>query len=95
MLQNVIDKVQEIGYDRCGNCPAYWHNIDYWGEAHEGCSLHRDIYEFCHLSLLPQLVMKPYLKFKERQESKYWDRIYQQEMEKWEQEETTERMNTD
>jgi len=87
LIDNVVDKVKEVGYNRCGKCPAYWHNVDYWGEADEGCLLHKDIFEFCGLSLLPHIVVKPYLKYKMWQEEKQWLAMYEEECEKWEQEE--------
>ncbi|MGO4369360.1 hypothetical protein AB4Z21_00940 [Paenibacillus sp. MCAF20] len=90
MIGAAINKVKEIGYNRCGNCPAFWHNVGYWGEADAGCSLHRDTEEFCLLSLLPQFVAKPYVKLQERCEEKRWDKIYEQEMKKWEHEEASE-----
>lgn len=88
MLGAAIDKVKEIGYNRCGNCPAFWQNVDYFGEADAGCTLHRDTEEFCALSLLPHFLVKPYVKFEERRDERHWMKIYEQESAKWEQEET-------
>jgi hypothetical protein len=72
MLKGIKAKIEDIGYKRCGNCPAHWDSVDYWGEGDEGCTLHRDIFEFCPLSLLPKVVVKPYMKFQEKQEEKYY-----------------------
>lgn len=68
-------KFYEVTRNRCEKCPAFWENVDYWGEYDAGCSLYRDHLEFCPLSLLPHVIMKPYLKHKERQEDKRWERI--------------------
>lgn len=79
-------KISDVTGKRCEKCPAYWENVDYWGEYDAGCTLHRDHLEFCSLSLLPKAVMKPYVKYKERQEEKYWEEMYEKDREKWEME---------
>jgi hypothetical protein len=76
-----------VSEERCQKCPAYWASVDYWGEGDSGCTLHRDNLEFCPLSLLPKAIMKPYVKHKEKQEEKYWDRVYEEECRNWAKEE--------
>ncbi|MFK7692877.1 hypothetical protein [Paenibacillus sp. HJGM_3] len=75
-------KFHDITGKRCEKCPAFWENVDYWGEWDAGCTLHRDHLEFCPLSLLPKAIMKPYVKLKVRQEERYWEKLYEQELEK-------------
>lgn len=75
MIETVKSQVLEYASNRCEKCPAFWEQVDYWGEYDAGCTLHRDHLEFCPLSLLPKAVMKPYVKLKERQEEKYWEKL--------------------
>ncbi|MDN4067671.1 hypothetical protein QYF50_07165 [Paenibacillus vini] len=79
-------KFYEVSSLRCEHCPAFWTSVDHWGEGDAGCTLHHDHLEFCSLSLLPQVIMKPYVKHKERQEELYWERVYERDQEKWERE---------
>lgn len=72
--------------DRCIACPAYWEQVDHWGEYDAGCRLHRDHLEFCPLSLLPKFVMKPYLKLEERREERRWEKAEKEMFKKWEEE---------
>ena len=81
MLAGLKDKIVDIGFNRCGNCPAHWASVDYWGEGDEGCTIYRDNLEFCSLSLLPQFVMKPYVKLKEKQDEKRFLKMYQDDIE--------------
>lgn len=87
MLNAIVNKVKDVGYNRCGKCPAFWESVDYWGEADAGCTLHRDYLEFCPLSLLPNSVMNRYVKFKEGREERHWNKIYERDWAKFEQEE--------
>ncbi|MFX3673305.1 MAG: hypothetical protein ACE3JQ_02490 [Paenisporosarcina sp.] len=82
MLNAIKEKIEDVGFNRCGNCPAYWQSVDYWGECDAGCSIHRDHLEFCPLSLLPKIIMKPYVSFKEKHEEKYFMKKYEEEMKK-------------
>ncbi|KIL37946.1 hypothetical protein SD70_29595 [Gordoniibacillus kamchatkensis] len=82
VIKETSQKLSEVAGNRCQKCPAFWEQVDYWGEDDAGCTLHRDHLEFCPLSLLPQAIMKPYVKFKERQEERYWEKLYEQELEK-------------
>ena len=86
-MNDIINRIKEFGYNRCGKCPAFWESVDHWGEHDAGCTLHRDHLEFCPLSVLPHAIMKPYVKFEERKEERYWDKVYKQELEKSENEE--------
>lgn len=86
MVDKVKAEFSRITTKRCQNCPAYWSSVDYWGEWEDGCSLYRDHLEFCPLSLLPQAIMKPYVKYKERQEERHWEKVYEEDCKKWEKE---------
>lgn len=78
MLEALTDKVKEIGHDRCGKCPAYWQSVNYWGEGDEECSLNRDIYEFCPLSLASRFVIKPLMKLEERRMDRFYSEMGKQ-----------------
>ena len=79
MINTVKRKVEDVGLKRCGNCPAFYRVMDYWGEADEGCVLCKDIYEFCPVSLLPRPVAKIYVDYKEKQEEKAFLEWYEKE----------------
>lgn len=84
MSANTLQKFDEVTHDRCEKCPAFWENVDNWGEYDAGCTLDRDHLEFCALSLLPKLAMKVLVKRKEKAEERMWERIEKEEMAKWE-----------
>ena len=62
VIENAIDKIKQIGYDRCGSCPAFWAETDYWGESDAGCRLNRDIEEFCNISFFPKFAVNSMIK---------------------------------
>lgn len=76
----------QFSQDRCEKCPAYWEQVDYWGEYDAGCRLHRDHLEFCPLSLLPKMAMKPYLAFEEWREERRWAKAESEMLKEWEEE---------
>ncbi|KGE18465.1 hypothetical protein [Paenibacillus wynnii] len=80
----VLQKFHEITERRCEKCPAFWENVDYWGEYDAGCTLNRDHLEFCPLSLLPRAVMKPIVLHKEKVDALYWEKLYEADRAKWE-----------
>lgn len=74
-MEQLINKIKQIGYDRCGYCPAYWASVDYWGEGDSGCLLHRDIEEFCTLSFVPKAIVKKLIKKEEKRMDKHWQEM--------------------
>lgn len=79
MLGAIKEKIEDVGLNRCGSCLAFYCSSDYWGETDEGCTINRDIYEFCPVSLLPKVIAKPYVKYKEKQEEKAFMKWYEKE----------------
>jgi predicted RNase H-like nuclease (RuvC/YqgF family) len=78
MINSVVDKIKQVGYGRCGSCPAFWSSTDYWGESDAGCQLNRDIYEFCKLSFAPKAVIKSLIKKEEKRMDKHWTELGEQ-----------------